>query len=649
MSLSEPRSQIRLLEIEAGVQDEPLSAKLIVCERRNAPPYLAISYTWGDDKDQRELLLDGRTFRAGTNCYRALWQARLHFAPCLIWIDSICINQDDWDEKSIQVNVMGDIYRHAQHVLARIGPHSNDSQRMALFARSPPLKEEAKESPNSTSPWWLRLPFFLSAWWRNIPASYVLRAGYPSPIANYLIAIAIIKHLAANANRYFSSKVSTRGIYITGLSAPFHALAQRPYWKRLWIIQELVQARQICILCGQDQFPWEDILLLKQMLERVDSLPDSALVFTDLGEIIKRKFVIPEDLVNRFSGFQCRDPRDRLFGLLSLIVFSKPSYGLSGEFEIERTRGNRENLWYAMDPPIADYDVPALRWAAQLVKYIKFHMIPRLLTAFDIQTTSDGMCDLVSARRLPLRRTEPRLNRLLDGPRIQYPCDFTFESGFCRINYTEDNIIADLRKEVREFSSLLEIQRFEDFNNQLMELVTALGRLSNTPQGQFVQTLRVDGELAAIACANVRKGDVLVRIKPAPGGQVFIILRKSQRNYSDGFDIVGQGFAVNGYGIDDHKYTGASWPPWNDHIYHNAGTCSVTLRITPEDAVLLIGQDFIDEETYDVQARIDRLRTSVTTCFQNAAKVNYAYCGNGSDRACTEECSLITRSSSRED
>ena len=95
MSLSEPRSHIRLLEIEAGEQDEPLSAKLIVCERRNAPPYLAISYTWGDDKDQRELLLDGRTFRAGTNCYHALWQARLHFAPCLVWIDSICINQDD--------------------------------------------------------------------------------------------------------------------------------------------------------------------------------------------------------------------------------------------------------------------------------------------------------------------------------------------------------------------------------------------------------------------------------------------------------------------------------------------------------------------------------------------------------------------------
>lgn len=210
-------------------------------------------------------------------------------------------------------------------------------------------------------------------------------------------------------------------------------------------------------------------------------------------------------------------------------------------------------------------------------------------------------------------------------------------------------MIADLRKEVQEFSSLLEIQRFEDFNNQLMQLVTAPGRLSNTPQGQFAQTLRVDGELAAIACANVRKGDVLVRIKPAPGGQVFIILRKSQRHYSDGFDIIGQGFAVNGYGIDDHRYTGASWPPWNDHIYHNAGTCSVTLRITPEDAVLLIGQDFIDEETYDMQARIDRLRTSVTTYFQNAATVNYAYCGNGSDRTCTEESSLITRSSSRED
>lgn len=74
----------------------------------------------------------------GGNCLHALRQAR-HFLEegSLVWIDAICINQSDPEEKGLQVNLMGDTYRKAERVLAcigQVGTHE-DKELIGLLSR----------------------------------------------------------------------------------------------------------------------------------------------------------------------------------------------------------------------------------------------------------------------------------------------------------------------------------------------------------------------------------------------------------------------------------------------------------------------------------------------------------------------------------
>ena len=66
-------------------------------------------------------LLNERDFRVRLSAWYALWQMQLHAHPRRLWIDSICINQADNEEKSAQVSLMGTIYASAEYVAACLG------------------------------------------------------------------------------------------------------------------------------------------------------------------------------------------------------------------------------------------------------------------------------------------------------------------------------------------------------------------------------------------------------------------------------------------------------------------------------------------------------------------------------------------------
>lgn len=85
------------------------------------PVYTAISYTWGDATPTLPISVDGEVFHVRLQCWYALWQVRQAGLSGNIWIDSICINQEDNAEKSAQVAMMGTIYASANLVAACIG------------------------------------------------------------------------------------------------------------------------------------------------------------------------------------------------------------------------------------------------------------------------------------------------------------------------------------------------------------------------------------------------------------------------------------------------------------------------------------------------------------------------------------------------
>ncbi|SCN92818.1 related to heterokaryon incompatibility protein (het-6OR allele) [Fusarium fujikuroi] len=98
------------------------------------PEYYALSYTWnppnmGDpvnyaDTDVRYILLNGSTFAVKPNLYDALFQLHHSYPQMLIWIDALCINQNDLQERKLQVGIMDRIFGGASRVVVWLGKPS---------------------------------------------------------------------------------------------------------------------------------------------------------------------------------------------------------------------------------------------------------------------------------------------------------------------------------------------------------------------------------------------------------------------------------------------------------------------------------------------------------------------------------------------
>ncbi|KAF3762585.1 HET-domain-containing protein, partial [Cryphonectria parasitica EP155] len=125
-ALSHPKREFRLLKIQTYNSE---TAPSVRCELASfpldeAPPYHTISYTWGDDEDKAQpilILVNDRQFKALPNSEGALRQAWAYNRDLHIWIDSICINQQDISERNAQVSIMGQIYMNCEQVLACVG------------------------------------------------------------------------------------------------------------------------------------------------------------------------------------------------------------------------------------------------------------------------------------------------------------------------------------------------------------------------------------------------------------------------------------------------------------------------------------------------------------------------------------------------
>jgi hypothetical protein len=130
----------------------------------SSAPYRCLSYRWGDQAQQRTVLINGLPFSVGENLYSFLEEAQSWGGSSLaLWIDSICINQQCVQERGHQVQHMGSIYINAEEVLIWLG-------RETLFARSLfdwVQAEDGSECPHSLRHQWdgIRLnPYWCRAW-----------------------------------------------------------------------------------------------------------------------------------------------------------------------------------------------------------------------------------------------------------------------------------------------------------------------------------------------------------------------------------------------------------------------------------------------------------------------------------------------------
>jgi hypothetical protein len=146
------KSSIRLLYI-TSVGHDGIECSMKTVDLDDSPRYNCLSYTWGNPwgldvpEQQYALRCDGRDISIRenlTSALRHLWRVVKEELNG-IWIDAVCINQDDLAERSSQVSMMTRIYQSSAHVLAWLGPGDDDSRLAAsLVGQVRQLKQEVE-------------------------------------------------------------------------------------------------------------------------------------------------------------------------------------------------------------------------------------------------------------------------------------------------------------------------------------------------------------------------------------------------------------------------------------------------------------------------------------------------------------------------
>jgi hypothetical protein len=121
LPLNHEARSIRLVSIKKGTQDSVLHANLLHVSLDNAPSYEALSYVWGEMRNPGRLTLNGLEMAITNNLEGTLLQLRSEMDDRLLWVDAICINQEDTKERSHQVQPMRVIYTTARRTLVWLG------------------------------------------------------------------------------------------------------------------------------------------------------------------------------------------------------------------------------------------------------------------------------------------------------------------------------------------------------------------------------------------------------------------------------------------------------------------------------------------------------------------------------------------------
>jgi len=213
-----PEGKFRLLDI-VGLGDFPW-VEINDYPMDNAPKYNAISYAWGRETTSRAFMCNRDSFAVSAHVLDALNHLQPdQFSGKKVWIDAICINQEDDVEKAVQVAHMQSIYSSAEEVYIWLG-RSEDESDLAIDQISSVID------------------YVLKVWQHFLQGTEKI----PPPISSSDAVLAALGHL-----------------YV------------RPWFNRVWVVQELLLARSAVLVCGNRRIDWDTfahmtVLLLRQSL-----------------------------------------------------------------------------------------------------------------------------------------------------------------------------------------------------------------------------------------------------------------------------------------------------------------------------------------------------------------------------------------------
>lgn len=199
--------QFRLLRLHPARGDDDQVSCSLVTDSVHAPSaYEALSYVWGDcaftglislsDEDESGTFTISKQCQVGLNLYHAIHALRLPDRPVVLWVDALCIDQSNNQEKCAQVAMMITIFKNAHRVLAWLGLSDPHSDRVFSIMAE------------------------------------LLRPGFFS------------------THGQESRTDDSQGLTVPAIWNSFLHLCSRPYWSRMWVIQELAMAADVTFVCN---------------------------------------------------------------------------------------------------------------------------------------------------------------------------------------------------------------------------------------------------------------------------------------------------------------------------------------------------------------------------------------------------------------
>ena len=277
--------EIRLVRIFPGSRISPVKCELQpVLLGPGTPEYVALSYCWGDATKKTWINCNGQRLALTKDLFNAIRKLRRKDETETLWIDQICINQEDNEERSSQVQLMRKIYEKAKKVFIWLGDEADESSMAIQPIRRPPDTLQTEDDPLTAK--------------------------------------------------------ECRGL---------KALLSRPWFGRMWVLQELGAASSATVVCGNQSIPWQEVSNLIHHMQRTglwynifgssgfESSLSSHWRLASLSwireELSGNRSICSLKALGVSRYFDATDPRDKIYALTGLCTrddrFIQPDYSMN--------------------------------------------------------------------------------------------------------------------------------------------------------------------------------------------------------------------------------------------------------------------------------------------------------------------------------
>jgi hypothetical protein len=357
--------QIRILTLLPGFWDDEIHCQLHKAVLAENPKYETLSYAWGNALDKKKIHLDGHAVSVTSNLELALRYLRRPSEGRLLWVDALCIDQNSQNEKSHQVGLMGSVYKQCSRVNIFLGHKelytANPKEHKWTLARMLSSASVAYKILGSSPNLGMNTPTRQE----GVANAYSHADDLSgSNDGEDIDPFDLVHHFHQDKHLYdlscFSRTFITGALRFTA-TAEFleqwnglRRLLACPWWSRFWCVQEALLPERAIVIYGHWRIPWKTVQIAIQnhirhlttccseaeklmgapyyfepdrLLIKADTIPGSSTVY-DVDQIHNLEMLLRE-----YRYKDCKDPRDKVYGILGVVKEStlghlRPDYSL---------------------------------------------------------------------------------------------------------------------------------------------------------------------------------------------------------------------------------------------------------------------------------------------------------------------------------